>query len=105
MFKTEQIELFCKLLSIALVSSFVRVIYYRSNSFVDNLLTFLGGTLVGVLVGSLLIETPYEQYGPAITSCAALTGREVTNLVVKAFPQFLRNFIKKNFNNDSDKNV
>ena len=102
MFKFQQIDLLLQILSIALVSSIVRLIYFRTDSFVDNLLTFIGGTLVGTLVGCLIIGTDYESYSPALTSCAALTGKEVTNLVVKTFPQFLRNFVKKNLPNDND---
>ena len=88
-----------KLMTVFLVSgvaSTIRAVFHRSPSLWDNLFTLIGGVLFGSLVGYLSSTNIYTcGYRDIITAGAALTGKEVVDVLITALPRILKSYLTK----------
>lgn len=88
---------------ISLVASFVRLLFYKNESFVKTLITFVGGIAFGTLVGFLVGTWPaMAGYDKIFAAAAAICGKEVVKLLIVDGPALIKKLAYKKANLPND---
>lgn len=90
---------------ISLVASFIRLLFYKNESFVKTLITFVGGIAFGTLVGFLVSTSPIlNGYDKIFAAAAAICGKEIVKLLIVDTPAFVKKLANKKAGLTDDEN-
>lgn len=83
-------------LIISIVASFCRLMFYKNETFIKTLFTFVGGIAFGTLVGYLVSTIPsMAGYDKIFTAVAAIGGKEIVKLLIVDFPLLVKKLANK----------
>lgn len=100
----EAVEKLMNYFIISVVGSFIRMIFFRNEPFGKTVLTFLGGILLGTLVG-YLIAPIFPGWDKVATAVTAIIGKEFVMLMINDLPNVIRKFVNKKAGTDDINNI